>query len=376
MAPTASTAMNFAIQDLAGNDAAALANQSVTNGSTAGPDLTGPIPSTVAVSGTQVTITLNEFLSATSAGTDRYTVIVGNDAVVPTGVSISGQRVVLTLPSAVPSGSIVAVSYTAPAVNAGTANAALQDVLGNDAASFNVTNQPTGTNWEWVGGTPTQTCPGSGSAYPNSSKSKLLPNGVTYTVSVTGDYLCIDRATESLSERGGRAGDFQSVGLVTEPGLKMWTSNNGCVATQLIGRCDNRGVMTISFSKPVTNPVISFAGWGGGNNGAGWSEMQLLGGTNGSTPVTGASFTALAGTNIAVTQDGTVVGNVDGTVPSIGCHKTSGYGANSQAVCGSLQMQGVYTSATFQVNFEYAASSTGSDGGNEDAWNLTASIQN
>jgi hypothetical protein len=34
----------------------------------------------------------------------------------------------------------------------------------------------------------------------------------------------------------------------------------------------------------------------------------------------------------------------------------------------------VYTSARFQVNFEYAASNTGSDGGNEDAWNLTASI--
>jgi hypothetical protein len=37
-------------------------------------------------------------------------------------------------------------------------------------------------------------------------------------------------------------------------------------------------------------------------------------------------------------------------------------------------MDGVYTSISMQVNFEYAASSTGSDGGNEDAWNLTASI--
>jgi uncharacterized repeat protein (TIGR02059 family) len=193
-APTPSTTKNFAIQDLVGNDAAALTNQAVTNGSTAGPDLTGPVPSTLAVNGSQVTLTLNEFLSATTAGTDRYTVFVGNDAVVPTGVSISGQRVVLTLPSAVPTGAIVSVSYTAPAVNADTSNAALQDVLGNDAASFNLTNQPTNSNWEWVGGTPTQTCPGSGSAYPNSSKSKLLPNGVTYTVAVTGDYLCIDRS--------------------------------------------------------------------------------------------------------------------------------------------------------------------------------------
>jgi hypothetical protein len=93
----------------------------------------------------------------------------------------------------------------------------------------------------------------------------------------------------------------------------MWTSNNGCVANQLIGRCDNRGVMTISFSKPVTNPVVSFAGWGGGSNGAGWSEMQLLGGMNGTSPVSGARFTALSGTNIEVSQNGTVVGNVGTT---------------------------------------------------------------
>ena len=65
--------------------------------------------------------------------------------------------------------------------------------------------------------------------------------------------------------------------------------------------------MTISFSKPVTNPVVSFAGWGGGSNGAGWSEMQLLGGMNGSSSVPGARFTALSGTNIEVSQNGTVV---------------------------------------------------------------------
>jgi uncharacterized repeat protein (TIGR02059 family) len=366
---------NSAIQDLSGNDATSLSNTAVTNNSTSQPDVTPPTVSTLAFSGTQVTLTLNEPLSSTSATADKYTVFVGNTAVTPIAVSVTGQTIVLTMPSTIPAGTIVAVSYTAPSpAVSNSSNQALQDLRGNDAASFNSSTQPTSTNWEWVGGTPTQTCPGSGSAYPNSSKSKLLPNGVTYTVAVTGDYLCIDYATESLSERGGQAGDFQSVGLVTEPGLKMWTSNNGCTVTELIGRCDNRGLMTISFSKPVTNPVVSFAGWGGGSNGASWSEMKLLSGLNGSTPVSGARFTALAGTNIAVSENGTVVGNVDGTIPSIGCHRTSGYGANSQAVCGSLQIEGVYTSVSLQVNLEYAAYNVGSDGGNEDAWNLTASI--
>jgi uncharacterized repeat protein (TIGR02059 family) len=375
-APTPSGATtNSAVQDLSGNDAVSLTNTTVTNNSNGQPDLTSPIVSSVAYSGTQVTLTLNEPLSSTSAGASQYTVFVGNTPVTPNAVTISGQTVVLTLPSSIPAGTIIAVSYTAPLPAASnTSNQALQDLRGNDAASFNTSTQSTGTSWEWVGGQPTQGCPSAGSAYKNSSKSKLLPNGVTYTVAVTGDYLCIDQATESLSQRGGQAGDFQSVGLVTEPGLMMWTSNDGCVANQLIGRCDNRGVMTISFSKPVTNPVVSFAGWGGGNNGAGWSEMQLLGGMNGTNAVTGARVTSLAGTNIQISSDGTVIGNVDGTVPAIYCHRTTGYGANAQAVCGSLQVEGVYTSVSFQVNFEYAASSTGSDGGNEDAWNLTASI--
>lgn len=375
-APTSSgSTTNSAVQDLSGNDAASLSNTAVTNNSTSQPDVTPPTVSAVAFSGTQVTVSLNEPLSLTTATADKYTVFVGNTAVTPTAVTISGQTIVLTMPSTIPAGTIVAVSYTAPSpAVSNSSNLALQDLRGNDATSFNSSTQPASTNWEWVGGTPTQTCPGAGSAYPNSAKSKLLPNGVTYTVAVTGDYLCIDYATESLSERGGQAADFQSVGLVTEPGLKMWTSNNGCIATQLIGRCDNRGVMTISFSKPVTNPVVSFAGWGGGSNGAGWSEMQLLGGMNGSSSVPGARFSALSGTNIQVSQNGTVVGNVDGTVPSVYCHRTTGYGANSQAVCGSLQMDGVYTSISLQVNYEYAASTIGSDGGNEDAWNLTASI--
>ena len=169
-APTASgLTSNSAAQDLSGNDAASLSNTTVTNNSNGQPDVTPPAVSTVTFSGTQVTLTLNEPLSSTSAGTSQYTVFVGNTPVSPTAVTISGQTVVLTVPSSIPAGTIIAVSYTAPLPAASnTSNQALQDVRGNDAASFNTSNQPTSTSWEWVGGQPTQGCPSAGSAYKES----------------------------------------------------------------------------------------------------------------------------------------------------------------------------------------------------------------
>jgi uncharacterized repeat protein (TIGR02059 family) len=56
---------NSAIQDTAGNDAVSLTANAVTNNSTAGPDIASPTLSTVAASGTTVTLTFNESLTAT-----------------------------------------------------------------------------------------------------------------------------------------------------------------------------------------------------------------------------------------------------------------------------------------------------------------------
>jgi uncharacterized repeat protein (TIGR02059 family) len=243
-APTPdSWANNSAVQDTAGNDAASLTNQAVTNNSNAGPDIAPPTLASVSASGTSVSLTFNESLRSTpTPALNTFTVFVGETAVTPTAISISGNTVSLTLngSNSVPSGTEVRVSYVAPTVNSSTSNSAIQDVMGNDALSFSGSTRPSSSVWDWVEtfdpstmSTINSQCPGGGSI--NRSKRTALPNGVTYTVGVTGPLLCIHDVTESLQERGGAAGMFVATGLVTEPGLKITTSNDGCLANEICG---------------------------------------------------------------------------------------------------------------------------------------------
>ena len=349
---------NLANQDASGNDVDSLAATSVSNLSTAGPDRVPPTVSSVSGSGSYVTVSLNESLiTSPTPSLSAFTVFVGETPYTPTAITIVGSTVRLTVGTTVSASDPLIVSYQAPASNSATTNAAIQDMAGNDAASFDA-NSSMGSNlWAWVGGTTAGTAGCSGSNSANRVKQTTLPNGVTYSVGVTGDYLCIGNQTESLSQRGGQAGDFVATGLVTEPGVYIQTSNSGCAASAL---CPSRGILTLSFSKAVTNAVFSFAGWGGGSGSStAWSEMTVI------TP--GVTLTALSGTNMQVVG-GTHVEPIIKN-PSISCHSTSGYGATAQAGCGSLQINGTVTSVSFDVSLTTARGT-----GYVDGWNLTASM--
>jgi CshA-type fibril repeat protein len=361
--PLDSGTTNLAIQDTSGNDAATFTNQAVQNNSSLGPDKTPPSFSSMTISGSQVTLTFDETLATSPAlNLSAFTVFVDEMALKPTAAVVSGSTVVLTLASAIPSTAVVTAAYEAPAVNASTANVAVQDLNGNDALSFARTYSPYSSDWQWTTpfnaatNTPGSGCDGAGSI--NRAKSKLLPNGISYTVGVTGDYLCINDVTESLSQRGGTAADFVATGLVTEPGLKLTTSNVNCPESSM---CIPRGTMTLSFDEPVTNPVMSFAGWGGGSSGStAWSEMSVV------TP--GVTVTRLSGTNIEVVNNGTHIQPIVKN-PSISCQTNSGYGATAQAGCGSFQINGTVTTVSFDVILGTARGT-----GYLDAWNLTASM--
>ena len=364
-APTVNTsASNSAIQDASGNDSVSLVGAAVSNFSTAGPDVTAPTLSTVSASGTTVTLTFNETLRTTTAGTDKYTVFIGNDAVTVSAASVSGSTVVLTLASAIPSGELVSVSYSAPTSSSSTSNAAVQDYAGNDAASFSGNNRTTSTAWSWLG-TPAHNTSCTGGMYAESARQRSLPNGVTYSVAVSGPYVCMWEASESLSDRGGTTSNFSRTGLITDPGIYIsslepltTTGDTNCTLYTMgatLSKCLNRGFVTMTFSEPTLNPVISFAGWGGADGGAkSWSELELV------TP--GVSLTMLSGTNLQVVG-GTYVGVVD---PSPGTRCVSGIPAG----CGSLQVNGTVTEVRFKLN--YNANGTG--WGNEDQWNMVASV--
>ena len=364
-APTTdSLASNAAVQDSSGNDSVSLVNASVSNFSTAGPDVTSPTLTTISASGTTVTLIFNETLRTTTAGTERYTVFIGNDAVTVSGAVVSGSTVVLTLASAIPSGELVSVAYAAPTSSSSTSNAAVQDYAGNDAASFSGNNRNTSTAWSWLG-TPQHNTSCTGALYSDSARQRSLPNGVTYSVAVSGPYLCMWEQSESLSDRGGTSSNFSRTGLTTDPGVFFsslepltTTGDTNCTLYTMgatLSKCLNRGFVTMTFSEPTLNPVISFAGWGGADGGAkSWSELELV------TP--GVSLTMLSGTNLQVIG-GTYVGVVDPS-PGTKCNNSIPAG------CGSLQVNGTVTEVKFKLN--YNANGTG--WGNEDQWNMIASV--
>lgn len=90
-------------------------------------------------SGTKVILTYDSTLHTTTAGMTDFTVQVGGQTVVVSGVAISSSTVELTLASAITNGQTVTVAYTAPASNSTTSNSAVQDSSGNDAASLTTT---------------------------------------------------------------------------------------------------------------------------------------------------------------------------------------------------------------------------------------------
>ena len=114
----------------AGDGAAAAAEATVQD--RVAPALTG-----AAVDRVALTLTFSEALDADSKpSADVFTVTVASDARTVTEVSLSGSAVELTLASAVVSGEVVTVGYTAPA---GANATPLRDVAGNAVAGFTST---------------------------------------------------------------------------------------------------------------------------------------------------------------------------------------------------------------------------------------------
>ncbi len=128
------------IQDAAGNDAAALSGQAVTNDT---PDTTAPVLDTATVNGTSLVLTYDEDLDEDSVpAASDFTVTVAGSSVAVSGVEISGKAVTLTLAARAPYGDTVSLSYTVPASNP------IQDVDGNNVMGLSgqtVTNITTTT---------------------------------------------------------------------------------------------------------------------------------------------------------------------------------------------------------------------------------------
>jgi len=200
------------IKDTAGNDATlTLASPgalgSLGNSRAIVIDTTAPtfLSAVINSAGTQITLTYSETLSASpSPATSAFAVSDSGTAVTVSSVPISGSTITLSLASIINSGRVVTLSYTDP--TAGDDVSAIQDFVGNDAASLssqNVTNNstvkatPTFSAWSNVTKTfgdanytvtaPTVTgsIPGSFS-YGTNNSAVISISGTTFTVAGGG----------------------------------------------------------------------------------------------------------------------------------------------------------------------------------------------
>jgi uncharacterized repeat protein (TIGR02059 family) len=195
------------IADVTGNNATLTlaspgASGSLGNSKAIVIDTTAPTFSSAVLNsaGTQITLTYSETLSTSPITTSRFTVSDSGTAVTVSSVPISGSTITLSLASVINSGRVVTLSYTDPTV--GDDLGAIQDFVGNDAASLssqNVTNNstvkstPTFSAWSNVTKTfgdanytvtaPTVTgsIPGSFS-YSSSNTGVISISGTTFTV--------------------------------------------------------------------------------------------------------------------------------------------------------------------------------------------------
>ena len=169
------------------------------HGSTGVDDVAPTLTSgTLSVNGTSVVLTFNEALHATTASASAFTVTASAVIITPTAAVVNGSTVTLTLPSAIGPSANVTVAYAAPASNAATSNAAIQDLSGNDAVSFTGRSVANNSTVDLVAPTASWTEP----TTPSSSRT------LSYTL------------TFSELVSGITAGDFSLAGTAT-----------GCVVT-------------------------------------------------------------------------------------------------------------------------------------------------
>ena len=366
-APSDSTSKNnAAIQDVSGNDALAIPTTSMTNSSNVGPDIVGPALISMSATGSSVVLVMNENLSSTIPTPNMFTVLAGESAVSVSGVSISGNTVTLTLASAVSASDLVSVIYSAPTSVSGTSNDAIQDLLGNDSLTFSGSNANINPAWRWAS-TPTNLGECIDGKKANSTRERTLSNGITYSIGVEGEYLCADEIDATLANRAGIDSHFTSTGLVTDPTVGLWSIEPiNCLNPEYnslmnYSSCNDRGFVTVRFGEKVTNPVISFAGWGAADGGnKSWSTLDLV------SP--GLSLTYLNGPNISV-QNGTDL-RLNSLPPSTKCVATIPAG------CGSIRVNGTMSEIRFALNWNAFGDYQNSFGGwgNLDYWNMVASV--
>lgn len=189
---------------------------------------------------------------------------------------------------------------------------------------------------------------------------KTYPGTTTMQVSVSGANTVIFDDSIALNALGGVTSTQLSPAIsATTDAIEIDVSPSGCSTATL--RCANRGVMTLTFSQPVTNPIIHISGLGANRANTTLFHTSLV--MTGWTAAAKPTFTVTnSNGNLSVSGDEIRSTTINGQ-PS--CTTTN------KAGCGSVRMNGTITSVTFQLDMLMGGSGTAT---NVDGWNFTVSM--
>ncbi|MGN8551424.1 UNVERIFIED_CONTAM: GEVED domain-containing protein [Microbacterium sp. SLM126] len=190
----------------------------------------------------------------------------------------------------------------------------------------------------------------------NTTATQTMPSGVVVSSQVSGAGVQ-NRGADAIGSRGGTAAMFTPA-VATRPAIAVAPMGDGCTASAGGTVCANRGTWTVSFSQPVTNPVLHFEGFGANDNNNFSTILNLT-----SSAPAGATLTgpAAGATNLQVTG-----GN---TIRTITAATNTGCTNSPAAGCGSVTVNGTVTTLTFRVDINAVGSGTnGSD--SRETWNF------
>jgi uncharacterized repeat protein (TIGR02059 family) len=212
------------------------------------------VSSAITSLGTQITLGFDETLSSTSPNLSSFTVRADGAVQALSSVSVTGSTVVLGLSSAVWQGAEVTASYVDP--TSGDDLAAIQDVSGNDVASFSlvtVTNSSTVTTTTAppaieivVSVPPSTTTPSSQADIPFVSTPVVVQSTIA-KASPTPTTTAIPSTTSSLPVSGTTIAPIPKISAVAagEVGVKVGNK----VETATVQRIDNQLVVSAGVLK-------------------------------------------------------------------------------------------------------------------------------
>jgi hypothetical protein len=190
----------------------------------------------------------------------------------------------------------------------------------------------------------------------NASSTKPYPSALTTTYTVTGPNVQIIANNAPLTTLGGSTATMFTPNVPTATtGIQMQTLGAACTfannaATSVA--CPNIGTLTIAFSRPVTNPIVHFVGLGSVRSVTGDTVTITAGRTThaiASSVPAGATMTLLPGAvNMQLTGGGTGEDLINTVYNGTNCSTVTAP-ATQLAGCGSVRINGTYTSITFNV---------------------------